>query len=330
MPRNRKFIPPKQVVFVTFRTEEGLPLAANPFMEALIWSVLARAHYLYKVKVLHFLVMGNHFHFLLYVEDPEAIPAFVCRVKTELAHAINRLLGRRKRTIWAEGYDCAVLLTLEDVIAKIVYIYTNPQEEFLVGSVEKYPNVSSFPLWRSGKYTVKAKWIHRDSIEEIPKGVLTYSQQRAIADSLMNSANESHDFELFPDYWMSCFQSDQQPEELNRIILNAIREKEREIDARRLAEKKTLVGAEKLRLMPIASAHSPKKFGRRLWSRDKQLRKSYISFVKRLVNEAKSVVKRWKTGDFSARFPLGLFPPRLPIMGNLLPPYQEYAFFGPS
>ena len=118
MPRNRKYFPHGQVVFISTRTECGLPLVPNALINFCIWGILARAQSIHKVRICHFVFMSNHFHLLMVIEDPQAIPGFMCSVKTETAHMINKLLGRRQRTVWQDGYDSPLLLDAETVIEK--------------------------------------------------------------------------------------------------------------------------------------------------------------------------------------------------------------------
>src|SRR5690606_7274325 len=102
MPENRKYFVNRTAHLITSRTEEGLPLVPSLIMNFIIWCILARARTLYRVRVSHFLFMANHFHMLIVVDDPEHLSPFVGYVKAETAHAINRLLGRRKKTVWAD------------------------------------------------------------------------------------------------------------------------------------------------------------------------------------------------------------------------------------
>ena len=137
MPSPPKILLPKSAVFISTRIQEGLPLVPTCYMQLILQSILARAQSKYKVSVCHFLFMSNHLHMLLVVNNPDEVPAFMDMIKTESAHAINRLLGRRQRTVWCSGYDSPPVLTLEDIILKINYIYTNPQSADLVDTIDR-------------------------------------------------------------------------------------------------------------------------------------------------------------------------------------------------
>ena len=128
MPSPPRLLIPHSVVLITTRMEEGLPLIPAEFIEVIIKGILGRAQKLYPVVACHYIFMNNHLHLILVVTDPDAVAGFMDRLKTELAHAVNRLLGRRKRTVWYDSYDAVPILTLEDCIEKIAYVYTNPQK----------------------------------------------------------------------------------------------------------------------------------------------------------------------------------------------------------
>lgn len=138
---------PKTLVLVTTRVEEGLPFIGTPELNAILMGILARAQYLYPIKICAFIFMGNHLHMLILVGNPEDVPAFMRRIKTETAHFINRRLGRRRRTVWCAGYDAVPILTLESAIEKFVYLYTNPQSANLVEEIEEFPGASSWDMF---------------------------------------------------------------------------------------------------------------------------------------------------------------------------------------
>ena len=144
MARLRKAIFNGGVYFITTSTENGIMLPANPLVKMLLLSALKRAFDLHPLKISHLIINGTHLHFLLRCYNPEDIPAFMERFKTESSHYLNKLLGRRKRTIWCDSYDCSRILTPSRAIKKIVYLYTNPVKDQLISSITQYPGLSSW------------------------------------------------------------------------------------------------------------------------------------------------------------------------------------------
>lgn len=310
---------PTYPVFITTRVEEGLPFVATALMRLIIESVLARGQFLFDVVICHMVVMGNHVHLLMLVRDPDKVAGFMDYFKTETGHAINRLLGRRNRTVWAKGYDCLPILTVQDVTKQIGYMYTNPQRANLVERIEDYPGFTTWGMYQSGNITFSAPWVHRNAIPRC----LLIDDGAKLATLLKDNKSSWHTFTLQPDAWMGLFgiEDVEQMARINQAIIEQVREKETELIQKRLQTEKKCLGAEKLRSQAINKSFSPKKFARRMWCicRDMALKIEFIVYIKELLARAKEVVLLWKLGDMSVSYPLGLFPPRLPRLANLIP-----------
>ncbi len=53
----------------------------------------------------------THILLVLVVMNPDDVAAFFCHLKTELAHVINELLVRNKRTLRCEGDDSPIVVS---------------------------------------------------------------------------------------------------------------------------------------------------------------------------------------------------------------------------
>jgi REP element-mobilizing transposase RayT len=320
MPSPPRLLLPHSVVFITTRMEEGLPLIPTDFIKVIIEGILGRAYKKYRIIACHYIFMNNHLHLLLVVEDPDAVAGFMDRLKTETAHAVNRLLGRRKKTVWYDDYDAVPILTVEDCIEKIAYIYTNPQKADLVESIEEYPGVSSWKLYREGKKGFVARWIQRPMISKLPNMAMSLNQQKSFAQTLLKKSKKRVVFRIFPDAWMKCFgiTGNEKMSSINKCIIDRIRQLELKHKTDRATAGKTVIGAHRLKVQPIDKPYAPQKFGRRMWCicRDVAIRVAFICSVKELRRQAKLVRKRWLLGDFSLPFPIGLFPPRMARLAN--------------
>ncbi|MCB0309673.1 MAG: transposase [Bdellovibrionales bacterium] len=320
MSRLPKVLLNGHVVFLSFSVEEGFPFPPNDLMNTILESALARAQHLYPVKVSHHLFETTHAHMILVVENPNHIKHFVRAVKTESAHAVNRLLGRKKRTIWCEGYDSPTVLTVEDMIEKIAYIYTNPSKDGLEDSIERFPGLSSWKAFLRGERIRTCPRIRRNEYAPLKSTRLTIEESKELAKNYRDSSKSSHDFHLDFDLWMSAFDI-HDPEEKQRInqrIVERVKELEGEYRKERKEKGLRVKGAKNLMLTPLDTPYVPKRTGRKMWCicRDIELRKAFISAVKALVQKGKEVYERWHAGDFSVPYPLGLFPPSMPKLGE--------------
>ena len=68
-------------------------------MNLLIEGILAKASNDYEIEVNHSIFMANHFHIIVTVINPDDVKEFFRYVKGEIAHVVNRLLGRRKSSL---------------------------------------------------------------------------------------------------------------------------------------------------------------------------------------------------------------------------------------
>lgn len=311
MPAYLKCFIHNTLVEVCFRTEEGLPLIPAPYMQLLLTTHLARAQTLYPVEIPHFIVMGNHIHIMFVVGDPENIPAFIEYFKRESAHTINRLLGRRRRTVWIDRYDSPVILDAEKAIDRIVYFYANPLKANLVATIDDYPNLNSWQAFLNGGQTITCARIARDSISALPKRAMSFVEQEKLADSLRACGKEECTLILSPNAWLKCFREtrDSDPTEIKERIIKEIRLTEQE---HRDTRKVSCVGAHALKLQPIWKLHTPLKYGRKMicLASTAALRKPYIKWFR---ERCALVDSRTHT------YPGGMFAPGGFLFSNVLP-----------
>jgi REP element-mobilizing transposase RayT len=306
-----KYHPHGSVLFSTFSIEQGLLLLCNPLCEAIIKSCLARAQSLYPVRICAIIIEANHVHLVFVVDNPDDVPSFIRHFKTESAHALNKILGRRKRTIWCEGYDSPVVLTLVRALLVLSYLYSNPAKDNLEESIDKYPGISSWKMFLSGEHTKKWKRIHRPAYRALGPHEHNLEGYTREARRLERSAGKTHSFTLEPNAWLEAF-GITDPEEqrgYNQRLIERVRAIEARAARVREREKKRVIGADKLRESTFNLTHQSSRSGKRMWclSEQRSLRVRFISFLKELKRQARVVQQNWRRGDFSLPYPLGLY-----------------------
>ena len=322
MPRNRKFFPNKSVILVTARTETGLPMPPTLNMNFILWGVLARARTLYNVKVCHFIFLANHFHMLIVIDTPEDVSNFVGYIKCESAHAVNKLLGRKQRTIWCDGYDSPIILTPRDVIRYIRYIYLNAARANLVESIGDYPGVSSWHMFTNGICSKICKRLSRQSIVPLWSPQLSIAEQKRLVTKWELQPMAKHVFYLEPNAWIECFE-EVSPEDIDKInleIIKQVEETELELKRKRVREKRGVMGATALRRQSMTKEYEPKKHSPRMicLCSDKALRGSFIELFKSLSTQARRVYESWRVGQIRAKIPPGMFAPCMPSLASAL------------
>ncbi len=319
MPRNQKCFIHGTLIEVTFRAENGLPLPATPYIRCLLESVLARAQTLYYTRIVALVTMGNHIHMMLIVTCPTNTKEFVRYVKAETAHAINKLLGRSKQTVWCEGYDSPIILDAEKAIERLVYIYTNPQRANLVETIDEYPNYTTWEAFLNGEDLVSISRIPRSSIPELPKNSISLEEQERISHFLQYSGRETSILHIEPDAWIECFPelSPEDQDGLREQIVSKVRETEEVLRSKRTSG---VIGAHALRLQGMRCAFRPKSFGIRTicLSHCGKARQSFITWFKEQQSLAKSAFAKLPLGDIKC-IPPGFFLPGGLLIANILP-----------
>jgi REP element-mobilizing transposase RayT len=317
--RNPKIIIKGTVLFITSSVEEDIIFPANPLIKLILEKCLAAAQALYPVRVCHFVVLGTHIHLLVVVDNPDDIKDFLAHFKRESAHAINRILGREKRTVWCESSDSPIILSVEKAIEQIVYLYSNPAKDALVDSINDYPGLSSFKHFIQGKNTFHTFYIPRDNFRALPAehNLGTYNAEARI----LTKKKKKNTFTIYTNAWMEAFGlSAKEQKEINQQIILRVYEKEEQLRALRSSHKGSVLGLKRLITTPIASPYRPKRTGKKTLclGASKQERAPFIAWAKALFLLAKEVYAEWKRGNISIPYPPGLYPPAFPKLANML------------
>lgn len=319
MSSNNKVTIRNTVSFISTRTEENLPFVTCLLMNVILWAIMARARKLFDVTVCHFIFMANHLHLLVVTNNPEHTKEFIGYIKRESAHLINRLLGRKKKTIWCEGYDDPKVLCPKDVIRYIVYIYLNPVKAKLVPSIDQYPGISSWKMFITNTRTKVMKWYGRSNLVPISSTTPDIREQREYLSNLFKEAKSTSKFKLEPWAWIRCFPELKSADigRIKKTILDCINKGQQEL--RQTGE---FLGAEKLQQQSIDKSYRPTKHSKRMICicSDLELRKAFISWYKSQRDRARELIRNLKQGFTIPDFPSGFFAPGGTLLSNLITP----------
>ena len=95
------------------------------------------------VDVLLMCAMSNHHHLVIFDRDGR-YPEFIEHFHKLLARSQNALRGRWEH-FWAAGQTSVVrLIDPEDVLAKLVYVATNPVKDDLVERAHQWPGINGY------------------------------------------------------------------------------------------------------------------------------------------------------------------------------------------
>jgi REP element-mobilizing transposase RayT len=327
MPSNLKQYHNNTLIEVSFRTEQGLPLVVTPYMQVIIEGVMAAAQEKYPVKICHYIFMGNHPHMILVVRNPSDVSNFVGYLKGELAHAINRMAGRRQRTVWKDNFDSPLVLSPRILLERLKYLYLNPTKANLVNTISEYPGCNTFQALMSGKSVIEkqCKRIPRDRITKLPASDLTLEQQQEYANQLLAGPGLMYTLKIEPWAWMDCFPY----EAIDREHFKAQLLKELYYEEKKLAEARQapVLGALALKLQDPLKEYIPQKFGKKMicLSDCIEQRRSYITYFKEQMQRARKVFKQWWAGDLSPKPPPGFFCPGGAVLASTFFPVWPFS-----
>ena len=124
--------------------------------------------------------------------------------------------------MWCEGYDSPTILTLDDLLEKLAYLYTNPVKACRTDSIQHYSGVSSWGMFSTGQSTRNAKRIRRTFIDPMPLGRLTPRQHEQFTMTVEEQATESLAFVLDPHAWMKAFPSHMAADDFDAKIMTLL------------------------------------------------------------------------------------------------------------
>jgi putative transposase len=96
-----------------------------------------------KFKVHEFIVMPNHFHILLTIDEPMKIEDAVKLIKGNFSYRLSKEFGIRRET-WQRGFSDVRITTRESFLKHVDYINSNAIKAGLASAAEEYPYCSVY------------------------------------------------------------------------------------------------------------------------------------------------------------------------------------------
>ena len=162
MARGIRFIPEGgALVEVTGRTIQGrLLLRPSQELRSITIGILARAQRLHNVKIHAFVVLSNHYHILLSVNDSKQLADFMCYVNSNLAREAGRLYEWKEK-FWGRRYQAIVVSNEEEAqVERLDYILSNSVKEGLVDRPQDWPGAHSVDALLTGE-PLEGLWFDR-------------------------------------------------------------------------------------------------------------------------------------------------------------------------
>ena len=315
MGNPRRYFENNCVYFLTNRLARGLPFVPCEYINKILLGIMAKSSERYpNIKISHFLWMSNHYHMIIVTKgDPREISGFMNLINGEAAKAVCAFLGIRNVKIWAQRYNPIRLLTPEDVIEKICYLYLNPVTGDLVDKSSKWPGISSYGIKKVKK--IKCEYIKPSKIQRLPRVMLSKKIVKELIKK--NKKGNEHYLSIDPNAWIDCYEDPDTEESYNSRITNKISLEEKNLELNR---KYPVMGAEKVKTQNAYKYYNPKNNGKRVFciSSCLERRKQFIELYKGFCELCKLAWQKWKDGFFNYRYPPGAFiPPIWPLANTI-------------
>jgi REP element-mobilizing transposase RayT len=303
MARRLRYIPPGgALVEITCRTIQGrLLLRPSAGMNDVIRGVLARAARLASLAVHAPVFLSNHYHLLVSVRDSNQLAQFMNYLTSNLAREAGRLVHWREK-FWGRSFQ-AVIVSDEDEaqVGRLAYVLAHGVKEGLVASPFDWPGVHCAQALTEGT-AISGRWHDRTLESKSRRKGLALDPQDLV---------EQETLQLTP---LPCWKSLTSEEYRARVqqLIEAI-----EADARLQHEEtgKAPLGADaicrqnphhepnRMKKGPAPLVHAVAPAVRR------SLRNAYFAFR----DAYRYAANRLRAGAADFEFPVGAFPPRLPI-----------------
>lgn len=130
---------PNQVYMVTTVTYQREPIFSDLRMGRIVINAIRFQHDREYVKSLSFVVMPDHVHWLIQLNDNTTLSSVIRQFKTYTSFKINLVSGFKNKKIWQSGYHDHALRKEEDIKPTARYLVANPLRAGLVKSIGDYP-----------------------------------------------------------------------------------------------------------------------------------------------------------------------------------------------
>ncbi len=141
---------PGMTYMVTRRcTQRQFLLRPDPEIVNAFIYCLGYASQCYEIDVIDFIQITNHLHEVIHDRHGNA-PAFYERFHGLLAKCVNAFRGRWENVFSDTQPSVVVLPTTADLIARLVYVATNPLKHHLVARVDDWPGARGYRALLNG------------------------------------------------------------------------------------------------------------------------------------------------------------------------------------
>lgn len=139
--RKGRYSEPNTLYLLTTVTANREPLFSNFQLGRIVIRSMRHHHDAGYINSLAFVVMPDHVHWLVQLNDRYTLPALMRSFKGYTSKQVNEFYKKTGRRIWQPGYHDHALREEEDIKQIARYIVANPLRAGLV------EHIGDYPLW---------------------------------------------------------------------------------------------------------------------------------------------------------------------------------------
>ena len=148
--RKREEIFPEAALLISVKLNRELPSLRERQCLAVIHLSLNAAKERFGMRVLEFAVLGNHLHYIVQVEDNEALSRGMQGLLIRTAKALNKLWGRKGK-VFAERFHSSLLKHRWALIRAIRYVLQNGRKHGIRLPADRPDPYTSGPWFKGWK-----------------------------------------------------------------------------------------------------------------------------------------------------------------------------------
>ena len=158
---SRRYYIPGSAVFITQVVEYREPVFRDPRLVLLLWDILQNVQRLYPCKILAFVILYDHFHFLMQPTGESNFSQIMHSLKPNFTKASKKMPGlsaSESMKFWQKRFWDHVIRDDRDLENHLHYIHFNPVKHGYVFDPRDWPE-SSYVEWeKRGLYPSSLLW----------------------------------------------------------------------------------------------------------------------------------------------------------------------------
>jgi hypothetical protein len=206
--------------------------------------------------------MNSHTHQHVIPEDPHKQIKFYMEYQKKVTDTVRKLTKMKRLQLWEERPSVFFMAELEDAIERIIYMFLNPGLNTWKAFKSCEPSVDA-------EVSVQSYWTPVSVLEALPDGNrLSPANDRAMAKRLKETKGTiEYKLVIKPLAWLKLYgvTDPKQIEAIRKRIIKAVYAEEAALLKERIDQKKSILGAERLRQQQYLKSHTPKKKERRIF-----------------------------------------------------------------